>query len=64
MKNEWTVVKDGRARTFEFTLRVYSGQELKDLLGAAGFARPKLHGALDGRPYGLDAERLVTVATR
>ncbi len=62
--NEWTVVRDGRARTFEFLLRVYSGQELKALLGAAGFATVTLYGSLDGRPYDLEAERLVVVAGR
>ncbi len=64
VRNEWTVVRDGRARTFEFRLRVYSGQELKALLGAAGFLTVTLFGSLDGRPYGLEAERLVVVARR
>jgi len=64
VRNEWTVVRDGRARTFEFLLRIYSGQELKALLGAAGFTGVDLHGALDGRPYDLEAERLVAVARR
>jgi SAM-dependent methyltransferase len=64
VRNEWTVVRDGRARTFEFLLRVYSGQELKTLLGAAGFTTVTLYGGLDGRPYDLEAERLVAVAAR
>jgi hypothetical protein len=64
VRNEWTIVRDGRARTFEFLLRVYSGQELKALLGAAGFAPVTLYGSLDGRPYDLEAERLVVVARR
>ena len=64
VRNEWTVVRDGRARTFEFRLRVYSGQELRALLGTAGFATVALYGGLDGRPYGLEAERLVAVARR
>ena len=64
VRNEWTVVRDGRARTFEFVLRIYSGQELRALLGAAGFTRIDLRGALDGRPYDLEAERLVAVARR
>jgi len=64
VRNEWTVVRDGRARTFEFLLRIYSGQELKTLLGAAGFATVTLYGSLDGRPYDLEAERLVAVAGR
>jgi SAM-dependent methyltransferase len=60
--NEWTVVRDGRARTFDFVLRVYSGLELEALLRAAGFTTVHLHGAFDGRPYDLAAERLVAVA--
>jgi SAM-dependent methyltransferase len=62
VRNEWTVIRDGHARTFEFLLRIYSGQELKTLLAAAGFATITLHGALDGRPYDLEAERLIAVA--
>ena len=50
-------------RRYEFYLRVYSGQELKTLLGTAGFRTVRLHGALDGRPYGAGAERLIAVAT-
>lgn len=64
VRNEWTVVRDGRARTFEFRLRVSSGQELTARLGAAGFATVTLYGSLDGRPYDLEAERLVVVASR
>jgi SAM-dependent methyltransferase len=64
VRSEWTVVKAGRTQTFEFDVRVYSGQELKDLLGRAGFTTVELYGGFDGRPYGLDAERLVAVAAR
>ena len=64
VRNEWTVIRDGRARTFEFLLRIYSGQELKTLLAAAGFATITLYGALDARPYDLEAERLIAVARR
>jgi SAM-dependent methyltransferase len=64
VRNEWTIVRDGRARTFAFHLRVYSGQELKAVLAAAGFATVTLYGALDARPYDLEAERLIAVARR
>jgi SAM-dependent methyltransferase len=62
VRNEWTVVRGAGARTFEFRLRIYSGQELRTLLLAAGFTDVHLHGGLDGRPYDLEAERLVAVA--
>jgi SAM-dependent methyltransferase len=64
VKNEWLYIKDGEVRTYEFVLRVYSGQELKALVIAAGFGRVTLHGALDGRPYGGNAERLVVRAVK
>jgi SAM-dependent methyltransferase len=64
VRSEWTVARNGQTQTFEFDVRVYSGQELKDLLGQAGFTSVQLYGGFDGRPYGLDAERLVAVAVR
>lgn len=64
IKNEWLYIKGDQTRTYEFHLRVYSGQELKTLATAAGFGEVKLHGALDGRPYGTNAERLVVVARK
>jgi SAM-dependent methyltransferase len=67
--DDWTrleieriLVRDGRARTFRLRLTVYSGQELRDRLLEAGFTRVRLHGDLDGAPYGREASRLVAVA--
>jgi SAM-dependent methyltransferase len=62
VENEWTLIRDGRARTFRLRLSVYSGQELKDRLLLAGFAQVDLHGNLDGAPYDREATRLVAVA--
>ena len=64
VSNEWTVVAGSQVRTFGFSLRVYSGRELRDLLVRAGFASVELYGSLDGRRYGLEAERLVVVASK
>ncbi|HEY2012260.1 MAG TPA: methyltransferase domain-containing protein [Bryobacteraceae bacterium] len=60
--NEWTLLKDGRARTFQFDHSLYSGREIRDRLLTAGFAEVKLYGDLQGSEYGLDAMRLVAVA--
>lgn len=60
--NEWTVIKDGRSKSYTFEHSIYSGRELKDRLTEAGFAGVNLYGDLEGRPYGLDATRLVVVA--
>lgn len=62
IRNEWVLVRRGRTRTFRFHHTIYSGQELKDRLFAAGFVRIRLYGSLEGAPYGRESERLVAVA--
>jgi SAM-dependent methyltransferase len=64
VRNEWIVIRKGRTRTFRFHHSVYSGQELKDRMLAAGFDDVRLYGSLEGHPYGLESERLVAVALR
>ena len=64
IRNHWIVIEDDAAATFQFEFTVYSGQELKDRLFDAGFSHVQLFGAYDSREYGLDAERLVTVARK
>lgn len=62
IRNKWSLIKDGLAKTFCFHHTVYSGQELKDRLLDAGFARVRLYGDFAGSEYGLDSIRLVAVA--
>jgi SAM-dependent methyltransferase len=64
IRNEWIVLRKGHCRSFAFHHTLYSGQELKDRLLAAGFENVRLYGSLDGDPYGLDSTRLVAVARR
>ena len=62
--SEWTLIKDGHARTFTFEHAVYSGRELKDRLLQCGFGSVQLYGSLAGAPYDQDAARLVAVARK
>lgn len=62
IRNEWTLVRAGRAKTFRFHHTIYSGQELTDRLEAAGFSGVRLYGSLAGDPYDLKAARLIAVA--
>lgn len=62
LRNEWILVRQGRAKTYRFHLTIYSGQELRDRLEQAGFTGVTLYGNLDGEVYGPDAQRLVAVA--
>jgi len=64
VRNEWTLLRRGRARTFRFHHTIYSGQELRDRLLRAGFARVELYGSLGGGAYGLTSPRLVAVARK
>jgi len=64
LRNEWTVIKGGSAKSFTFHHTIYSGQELKSLFERAGFEDIKLFGDLDGNEYGLDASRLVAVGRK
>jgi hypothetical protein len=51
-------------RSYEFSLTIYSGREIRDCLAQAGFVAVTLHGGFAGGPYGLDSERLVAVARK
>jgi SAM-dependent methyltransferase len=64
IRSEWTLVKDGRARSFTFEHTVYSGRELKDRLVSCGFRQVQLFGDQQGLPYDLDATRLIAVARK
>ena len=63
-RNEWILVKDGTAKTFNFQTRLYSGQEMKDILHKAGFEEVNVFGDLDGNKYGVDADRLIAVGRK
>jgi len=63
-RNEWILVKGATARTFNFQTRLYSGQEMKDMLRRAGFEEVKVFGDLDGNKYGIDSNRLIAVGQK
>jgi SAM-dependent methyltransferase len=64
MDNQWTVVKAGQSRSYQFEHYLYSGPGLQDRLLSCGFASVRLYGDLQGSPYGPDALRLVAVARK
>jgi SAM-dependent methyltransferase len=64
VRNQWTLIKDGQARTFWLEHFIYSGRELKDMLLQSGFSSVELFGNFRGSPYDVDADRLVAVGRR
>ena len=61
VRNEWLLIRNGRAKSFKFHHTIYSGQELRDRMERVGFVAAKLHGNLDGDEYGPNAERLIAI---
>lgn len=64
IRNHLTLIRAGAARTFEFTHRIYSGQEMKALLASSGLSCVRVYGDLGGGSYDFGAQRLVAVARR
>jgi len=64
IRNEWILIRRGRAKTFRFHHTIYSGLELRERMERAGFVKVRLHGNLDGDGYGVRAQRLVAIGRR
>jgi hypothetical protein len=64
IRNEWILIKKGKAKSFKFHHTLYSGQELKDRILQAGFSDVTLYGNFDGDNYGPNAHRLIAVARK
>jgi SAM-dependent methyltransferase len=64
MDNRWIAVAGGNSVEHRFSHRVYSGAELKSLLGAVGFREVSAFGSFAGAPYDQLAERLLVVARK
>lgn len=64
IRNEWLLIRRGKAKSFKFHHTIYSGQELRDRMQMAGFADVRLYGDLDGDVYGPQAQRLIAVGRK
>ena len=64
VRNEWLIIRNGRAKGFKFHHTIYSGLELRERMERAGFVGVALHGNLDGDEYGPNAERLIAIGRK
>lgn len=64
IRNEWIVIRKGKAKTFRFHHTLYSGQELKERMQHVGFADVRLFGSLKGEEYGIDTNRLIAIGRK
>lgn len=60
----WIMFSEGEIKENTVKHRLYSADELAEMVGKAGFSNVELHGDLDGREYDQEAERLVVVAEK
>ena len=64
LENHWIYVRGREQKVFTWTIRLYSGAELMDLLYKVGFSVVHLYGSLAGTPYDHTTQRLVAVAVK
>ena len=61
--DERTIVRGGKTRTFEFSVRMFTAAELRDWLFQAGFEEAHAFGE-DGEPLTLEHRRMTVVARK
>ncbi|MCP4545672.1 MAG: class I SAM-dependent methyltransferase [bacterium] len=64
LETEWTLIREGKTRQQNSSIRLYTVKELCDLFTAAGFTDFQSFGSLEGDPFELNAERLIFVARK
>jgi SAM-dependent methyltransferase len=64
IRNEWIIIRRGKARSFAFHHTIYSGQELRDRMEKVGFVDVRLYGDLSGGDYGTNVQRLIAVGRK
>ena len=64
LETRWILVRGGRSREVRWKMRLYSGEDMKSLLKAAGFDSVRLYGGLSGSAFDRFAQRLIAVARK
>jgi SAM-dependent methyltransferase len=64
MKNRCILIKNKEIKEYKVEHRLYSGQELADILKNVGFLNVNIYGDLTGSPYDQKATHLVGVAEK
>ena len=61
--DERTIIRGGKERTFEFSVRMLTAAELRDWMLAAGFSEARAYGE-DGEPLTLEHRRMTVVGRK
>ncbi|MEF8835268.1 MAG: methyltransferase domain-containing protein [Candidatus Thermoplasmatota archaeon] len=65
LESNWKLIKDdGEVKEHKFMYKLYTEEELKDILREVGFREIEIYGDLDGASYDEDASRLIALAQK
>lgn len=64
LKTATCCTPDGTRRTIRESVRMFTAEELREMLTGAGFATVRFFGSLAGAPYAPDAPRMIAVARK
>jgi len=62
--NRWIVLDDGKRRTYEYGMRIFSEEGMREILRRAGFDEVCAYGNGSGAPYDEEAHHLFAVARK
>jgi SAM-dependent methyltransferase len=63
-QHEWLLIRDRTVQRFQFSVQLYAGSELQQMLRNAGFEAIHLYGDFDGRPFAGNVNRLIAIARK
>lgn len=64
LEGSWTIASPQGTTKRDYSVRVYSQEEFRDLCIRAGFETITFFGGWDGRPYSADSEDLILIAEK
>ncbi len=65
LESRWKLIKDdGEIKEHKFMYKLYTEEELKNLLRGVGFKEIEIYGNLEGASYDEDASRLIALAQK
>jgi SAM-dependent methyltransferase len=64
VRNERSVTRNGKTRSFKYGVTVYSAREMRRMMERSGFVNVKLYGSLNGDKQGKSSQRLIVIARK
>lgn len=62
--NKRIIIKNGKRKDKPLFVRLYTFNEIEDLLSKVGLTIKKVHGSWDGKPFGSESRRMIIIAEK